>query len=103
MRRRQFKKGDWVVYRRSKHTSHPGPRARDVAASPHGDLYSYVVDKFWIVADVLADGNILLKTRRGKSHLVSAQDLNLRHATWWVRFRHRERFTTIQQQLRESN
>src|SRR6476619_8550248 len=54
MFQRLFKKGDWVVYRRLKVTTSPGPRTQAVDASAHGDDYMYFVDKFWIVADVLA-------------------------------------------------
>jgi hypothetical protein len=97
MFRRQFKKGDLVVYRRLKITTHPGPRAHAVNASPNGDDYNYFVDKFWIVADVLADQSVLLKTRRGKTHVVAQHDLNLRHASLWDRIRYRTRFNELLQ------
>jgi hypothetical protein len=96
MFQRLFRKGDWVVYRRRKVTTHPGPRAQLVDASPHGDDYNYFVDKFWIVADVLADHNLLLKTRRGKTHTVDEHDSNLRHASLWERIRYRARFIDLQ-------
>ena len=76
MFRRPFRQGDWVVYRRLKFTTHPGHRAHDVDASAHGDYYSYFVDKFWVVAEVLADHQLLLKTRRGKTHIVADNDSN---------------------------
>src|SRR5262245_33127432 len=97
MLRRQFQVGDWVVYRRLKFTTHPGRRAHDVHASANGDGYNYFVDKFWIVAGVLVDRHLLLKTRRGKTHIVAEQDLNLRHATIWDRIRYRRRFIELQQ------
>ena len=96
MFRRRFRKGDWVVYRRLKYTNHPGRRAHDIYASENGDAYDYFVDKFWVVDDVLADGNLLLRTRRGKTHVVGNQDLNLRHATLWDRIRNRRRFIELQ-------
>jgi hypothetical protein len=95
MSRRAFQKGDWVVFRRRKYTTHPGPRAQAVHATAHGDEYSYVVDKFWIVDDVLADGNLLLRTRRGKTHTLRADDPNLRFASFWERLRHRARFIEL--------
>jgi hypothetical protein len=96
MWRRPFKPGDLVVFRRRKHTTHPGRRAQDVEASAHGDYYNYFIDKFWIVVDELADGKLRLQTRRGKVHVVSADDPNLRHATLWDRIRYRTRFMQLQ-------
>jgi hypothetical protein len=95
MSRRGFQEGDWVVYRRLKFTRHPGRRAHDVTASPHGDDYSYLVDKFWIVVNVLSDGKLTLRTRRGKTHVVEPNDPNLRHATLWDRIRYRQRFLEL--------
>lgn len=92
---RSFQPGDWVVFRRIKHTTHPGPRARDIHATEHGDNYSYIVDKFWIVDEVLADGRLILRTRRGKTHTVRADDPNLRSATLWERLRYRARFVEL--------
>jgi hypothetical protein len=92
MLRRRFKAGDRVIYTRLKVTTHPGRRAHGVEASANGDDYYYFVDKFWVVADVLADQKLLLRTRRGKTHVVSDDDRNLRHASLWDRIRFRERF-----------
>jgi hypothetical protein len=95
MWQRPFKAGDLVVYRRRKNTTHPGRRAQDVEASPHGDLYQYFVEKSWVVERVEADGSLLLKTRRGKTHVVEPDDPNLRHATFWDRLRYRKRFAEL--------
>jgi hypothetical protein len=97
MLRRHFKIGDVVVYRRLKFTTHPGRWAHDVSASANGDDYSYFVDKFWVVADLLTDHNLLLKTRRGKTHIVGEHDLNLRHTSLWDRIRYRQRFAELRQ------
>jgi hypothetical protein len=94
--RRSFAKGDWVVFRKRKSTTHPGPRAQDIRAAAHGDTYYYSVEKFWIVADVLADGKLLLQTRRGKQHVIDANDPQLRRATLWDRIRYRAHFLQIQ-------
>ena len=102
MFQRLFKKGDWVVYRRLKVTTSPGPRAQKVDASAHGDDYMYFVDKFWIVADVRADHKLLLKTRRGKTHLVGDDDPNLRNASLWERIRYRARFLELQNPVAET-
>jgi hypothetical protein len=97
MFRREYRKGDWVVYRRLKFTTHPGRRAQEVVASPNGDGYTYFVDKFWVVAELLAGNNLLLKTRRGKTHVVAAQDINLRHASLFDCIRYRRRFLELEQ------
>lgn len=87
--------GDWVIYRKTKFSTHPGPRAQNVLPAEHGDEYAYTVDKFWIVAEVRNDGSLLLKTRRGKEHVVPPGDLNLRKANLWERWRYRDRFEAI--------
>lgn len=101
MFRRHFKKGDWVVYRRLKFTNHPGRRAFDIDASVNGDGYSYFVDKFWVVVDVLADHKLLLITRRGKTHIVDEHNLYLRRASVWDRLRYGRRYTELQQLSQE--
>lgn len=87
--------GDWVIYRKTKFSTHPGPRAQNVLPAEHGDEYAYTVDKFWVVADVRPDGSLLIKTRRGKEHSVRPNDPNLRKANWWERWRYRSRFEGI--------
>jgi len=90
--RTTYEPGEPVIYRATKFSTRPGPRAHHVAPSPQGELYNYLVDKFWVVGDVLADGRLLLKTRRGKQHIIAADDPNLRPARWWERWLYRSRF-----------
>ena len=90
-----FQPGDWVVYRKTKHSPQPGPRAANVIAAEHGDDYTYTVDKYWIVEQVNDDGTLLLRTRRGKRHSIRPGDPSLRKARWWERRMHRERFESI--------
>ncbi|MCA8943405.1 MAG: hypothetical protein KDB80_12650, partial [Planctomycetes bacterium] len=73
-------------------TTRPGPRARSVSPARHGDHYSYVVDKLWIVGEVRTDGRLALVTRRGKRHVVSKDDPRLRKPNWWERILFRRRF-----------
>lgn len=87
--------GDWVIYRKTKFSTHPGPRAQNVNPATSGEQYSYTVDKFWIVAQVLAEGELLVNTRRGKLHRVSAGDPDLHRARWWERLFYRRRFESI--------
>jgi len=92
MIQRLFKKGDLVVYRKAKYTTHPGKRARSVDAASRGEFYHYVVDKFWKVTDVRDDGELVAVTRGGKQHVIPADDLNLRHANLLDLIRHWRKF-----------
>lgn len=87
-----YKRGEPVIYRVTKASVKPGPRAQHVAPSPQGELYSYLIDKFWVVAEILDGGRVLLRTRRGKEHVISQDDPNLRTARWWERLLYRGRF-----------
>jgi hypothetical protein len=87
----QFKINDWVVCTRQKHGMSPGPRAKNITPSPHGDLYSYEVDKYWIVRDVLPE-TLLVETRTGKVREIPKNDRRLRHPSWWERLFYADRF-----------
>jgi hypothetical protein len=88
----RYRVGDWVVYRKSKYGAHPGPRAQDVRPASKGDRYSYIVDKFWVVEKILEDGQVLVRTRRGKRHQIASSDPDLRPANWFQRLLYRRRF-----------
>jgi hypothetical protein len=92
----KFTTGDWVIYRKLKHSASPGPRAHNISPSSHGELYNYFVDKFWIVQSVLPDGRLLLQTRTGKTHVINASDPHLRRARWWERWLYNSRFQEIE-------
>lgn len=87
-----FRPGDFVIYRMTKHSQCPGPRAKQVAPSPFGEEYKYQVDKYWVVDELLEDGQVLLRTRRGKTRVMRMDDLNLRPASWWERLLYRNSF-----------
>jgi hypothetical protein len=93
---RKLKPGDLVIYRMTKHSTRPGPRAKLIDPAPHGEQYSYVVDKFWIVAEPRDDNKVLLRTRRGKEHVVDASNSNLRVARWWERLLYGHRFPSLE-------
>lgn len=88
--------GDWVVYRKQKRSRSPGPRAKQVSPAPAGETYSYVVDKYWVVANVIDDRELRLTTRRGKEHIVSVDDHRLRRANWLERWLMAGRFRAAQ-------
>lgn len=92
MRVREYRIGDPVVYRRTKHSTSPGPRAEDIDAAPKGDIYTYKVDKYWIVNNVLPDGTIEIRTRRGKTRNIDQADECLRHASLIERIFKADRF-----------
>ncbi|NQV25922.1 MAG: hypothetical protein HQ518_16305 [Rhodopirellula sp.] len=85
MSRRNFKIDECVVYCVVKHSCKPGQRARNVAPAPLGETYTYRVDKYWVVDEILPDHSLILRTRRGKTRQVRATDPNLRRPTLWER------------------
>lgn len=95
MKSSTFQVGDWVIYRKSKQSPVPGPRAQQITPNSHGDAYSYVVDKFWVVAEVLEGQLVRLRTRRGKKHVISTRDPNLRAPRFWERWLYRSRFENV--------
>lgn len=97
MSRTDYQPGDWVVYRKSKVSSSPGPRANDVHPTRSGDNYTYVVEKYWVVDAVLADGTVKLRTPGGKTHELPAEDPDLRPANFLERWLRRDRFVKAEQ------
>lgn len=96
---RSWKTGDWVIYRVSKHGRAPGLRAHQVHASPKGESYNYVVDKFWVVEQVTPAGQLVVRTRGGKRHTLHCDDPNLHRARWWHWFQWGDRFRAAEKQL----
>ncbi len=95
MAQRNFLPGDWVIYHKAMFSQHPGPRAREIDPAPLGELYAYAVDKYWTVEEIHNDGTIKVRTRRGKSLVLAANDINLHRATWWERLWYRSRFPSF--------
>ena len=90
-----FEVGDLVVYRMQKTSIHPGPRAKNIYAASKGDTYTYFVDKYWVVTELLDTESMMVKTRRGKQREISLEDPNLRKASLWDRFFWQHRFPTF--------
>ena len=86
-----FNQNDWVVYTREKHSLSPGKRAKNISPAPRGEMYSYEVDKYWVVRQV-QDGVVVLETRRGKQHSLPIGDSRLRKANLWERLFFSRRF-----------
>jgi hypothetical protein len=88
----KFNPGDFVIYRMTKQSMRPGPRAKAVWPTPSGDTYVYNVDKLWVVQGIQEDSKLRLRTRRGKLRLIDSDDPNLRRAQWWEKLLYRGRF-----------
>ena len=78
-------KGDKVVYAKEKFSLSPGRRAKEVSPAAKGDEYSYIVEKYWLVKELLPEDRVCLVTRRGKEHIISMHDPRLRRANVWER------------------
>ncbi len=91
----KFRRGDVVVVAKQKQSSSPGPRARDVSPSSSGDSYSYIVDKYWVVAETTSDAKLRLLTRTGKEHVIAIDDFRLRKPTIWERLFQKRRFPSL--------
>jgi hypothetical protein len=87
-----FQPGDFLVYRKTKVSPRPGPRARNVQPSENGDDYYYEVEKYWRLADVREDGHLVAVTRTGKRVELSREDEKLRKARLLERVVYRSRF-----------
>ena len=57
--------GDWVIYRKPKRSTAPGSRARNVMPASGGESYSYTVDKYWIVKELLDDKTKIANNQAG--------------------------------------
>lgn len=89
-----YRVGEPVIFRASKRSTHPGPRAQHVRPEISGDGYQYEVDKYWAVREV-AGNQLVLLTRRGKTRVVDAGDPALRRAGWWERIAYKDRFPQL--------
>jgi hypothetical protein len=90
-----FAPGDPVVYHMTKRSTRPGPRAADVRPALHGEDYAYHVEKHWTVTAVRPNGQVEVCTRRGKRHVLRADDPALRPARWWERWFRGNRFPAL--------
>lgn len=87
--------GDFVIYRKSKQSTQPSPRAENIHPARNGDNYLYTIDKFWVVEEVREDGTVVAATRRGKRNEIHSDDPLLKRANLIERFLYRSRFASI--------
>ncbi|HWB58012.1 MAG TPA: hypothetical protein VG733_00905 [Chthoniobacteraceae bacterium] len=95
VRARKVNVGDRIIYTKTKFSSLPGARAHHITASNKGEHYTYLVDKYWVVAEVLDDGRVVARTRRGKLNYVWPDDPNLRKAGLIRSLIHRDLFPAL--------
>lgn len=88
----KFKPGEAVIYRVTKRSMHPGPRATEIRPAKRGDSYTYAVEKFWRVKETREDGTLVLRTRRGKERTCSADDPNIRRPGLIARWVYADKF-----------
>lgn len=88
----KLKIGDFVIVKKYKASTSPSPRAKDIDPATQGDTYSYRIDKYWKVAQVLEDGTIEIETRGGKRHHLDRRNQDFRKANLLDRLFHRDRF-----------
>ncbi|MCH1497349.1 MAG: hypothetical protein L7U72_19155 [Rubripirellula sp.] len=72
-------------------------------ASSKGETYNYTVDKYWVVDQLLPEGQILLRTSTGKTNILAADDFNLRPASILQRFLRRAKFEAAEQQCSDQS
>ena len=89
---KKIKVGDFVIYRKFKASTHPSPRARDIFPAAHGDTYSYGIDKFWKVVQLVDESTVEVVTRRGKRKRFDTNAPNWRKAGLIARLLYRDRF-----------
>lgn len=78
--RHNYSPGDRVVYRKTKHSEHPCPRAENIHPFPHGEGYTYCVPKLWLVVDKVDEETLEVTTPGGKRHKVRTDDPHLHKA-----------------------
>jgi hypothetical protein len=94
-KRNKYEVGDFVIYHKPKSSPTPGPRAKNVQPAEHGDNYSYIVDKFWVISRILDEETIEARTRTGKAHRIKVDDPLLRKANLKEKLLLKERFPDL--------
>ena len=90
--RGKFHAGAPIVYRVVETSTCPGPEARDIHPAERGELYYYLINKYWRVEEVRQDGWIVALTPLMEHHYLRRDDPNLRKANLLERLRYAARF-----------
>ena len=87
-----FQPGAPIVYRMIERSTRPAPQKCDIRPAKRGDLYYYLITKYWRVEKVLQDGSVVAITPLMEHHLLRSDDPNLRKANLLERLRYGGRF-----------
>jgi hypothetical protein len=90
--RGKFRAGAPIVYRVIETSTCPGSEARDIHPAERGELYYYLINKYWRVEEVRQDGWIVALTPLMEHHYLRPDDPNLRKANLLERLRYATRF-----------
>lgn len=80
----KLQKGQLVIYRKKKHTTHPSGKAKNIQPTQRGEYYDYTVDKYWVVFEVTRNC-IYCKTKNDKIVMVESGDPSLIKANLFYR------------------
>lgn len=97
----RWESGQYIVFSKLKCSSSPGPRAREIDPASSGEAYTYLVDKFWVIKETLADGRVVVLTRGGKEHILDPDGGSCRHPSLWERLRYRQRLNDLDSVLKK--
>ncbi|MGL4555496.1 MAG: hypothetical protein ACRC33_30370 [Gemmataceae bacterium] len=75
--------GAAIIYRRYRTATRLRRKAQDIFPSANGDSYTFAVDKYYRVEEVLPDGRVVVRTRRGKRRTLNPADPAMRRPSWW--------------------
>ncbi|MGI8889899.1 MAG: hypothetical protein ACR2G0_03835 [Chthoniobacterales bacterium] len=89
---RRLHAGEPIVYRVVETSTIPAPEAHDIRPAERGDLYYYLINKYWRVEEVLQDGWIVALTPHQEHQYLRRDDPNLRRANLVERLRYATRF-----------
>jgi hypothetical protein len=89
---RRFRAGAPIVYRMVETSTCPASEARDIHPAERGELYYYLINKYWRVEEVRQDGWIVALTPLMEHHYLRRDDPNLRKANLLERLRYAARF-----------
>ena len=87
-----LKVGDFIIVQKWKASTHPSLRAKETFPSRNGEMYSYRIDKFWKVVQIVDDKTIEVETRRGKRYRLEKNGFKGRKAGFFDRLFYRDRF-----------
>jgi hypothetical protein len=90
--RGRLQPGAPIVYRVVESSTHPTAEARQIRPAERGELYYYLITKYWRVEEVLQDGWIVALTPLMEHIRLRRDDPNLRKANLFERLRHGARF-----------